>query len=327
MAVHSWPESAAVTVPAGPLAQAVAQTWRDSAPHTQVDSHALGDGGPRTADLWDGGTSPVGGAVAVQTPAGLMLAPSHGLQRWDPPSLSSALLGLAAQAGAASSRHQVVIPVGDVPPAGDATDLWGGGLAAMRQGLSVLDMVALVGHTRPLLGFHGMSAGLRDGRETDTAIAAAAQEQEQRWGTVALEADQIASRTTLIGSTRLSDAPGSGAAGGLAYCLGALGARLTPASAWMTQSSGFADAVAGADVAVVVIADLTPATLDHIAAASAAAAAEHAVPTIVVTAALHVGKRDLMAAGIVSAYEADRSMPGLTDRIGRVARTWTPPPG
>lgn len=327
MAVHSWPDSTPSTVPVGPLAQAAAQAWQGAAPHVQVDAHALGEGGPRTADVWDGATSSVGGALARDTTEGLMLAPSHGEQRWSPPSLSTALLGVAAQASAASSRRSVIVPVGDVPPAGDATDLWGGGLAAMRQGLSSLDMVALVGHTRPLLGFHGMSAGLRDGRETDQAIAAAAQDQEQRWGAIALEADQIASRTTLIGPTRLSDAPGSGAAGGLAYCLGALGARLVPASAFLARATGFAAAVEGADVAIVVVAALTPTTLDHVAAASAAAAADHAVPTVVITAALHVGKRDLMAAGIVSAYEAHGSVQGLTDRIARVARTWTPPLG
>ncbi|MEX0913934.1 MAG: glycerate kinase, partial [Demequina sp.] len=132
--------------------------------------------------------------------------------------------------------------------------------------------------------------------------------------------------STLMGPARLSDAPGSGAAGGLAYCLGAVGARLLPASAALNEISGYAQAVASAHVAVIVVDELTPSTLDHIAAPSAAAAAAHAVPSVVITSSLHVGKRDLLAAGVVSAYEAPVGLDGLSARIERIARTWTPPP-
>jgi len=324
MAVHGWRDTTEVSV--REVSATAARTWTAMAPHVEVDAFAMGAGGPRTADLFDGTTVPVGGAVATHTSGAIVLSPAGPQLRWDPPSLSTALLGLAADADASGTPPTVYVPVGDLPPAGDATDLWSGGLPAMRRALASLDLVALVSHPRPLLGFHGMSAALRDGRESDAAIAAAAQAQEARWNAIAMETDPLAQRTTLMGPARLSDAPGSGAAGGLAYCLGAVGARLMPASAALGEMTGYTPAVAGAQVAVIVVDDLTPSTLDHIAAPSAAAAAAHAVPSVAITPSLHVGKRDLLAAGIVSAYEAGAGLDGLAGRLERIARTWTPPP-
>ena len=63
---------------------------------------------------------------------------------------------------------------------------------------------------------------------------------------------------------------GSGAAGGLAYCLAVLGATITRASDYLADAVGLADAVAGADVVIAVGGPLTPATLDHGLATAAA---------------------------------------------------------
>ncbi|MEX0913592.1 MAG: hypothetical protein WDZ57_01440, partial [Demequina sp.] len=197
MAVHGWRDTTDVT--AREVAAAAAQGWSATAPHVEVEAFAMGTGGPRTADLWQGATVPVGGAVATHTSAGIMLAPGGNQLRWDPPSLSTALLGLAADAPRRGTPPTVYVPVGDLPPAGDATDLWSGGVPAMRRALAALDIVALVSHPRPLLGFHGMSAVLRDGRENDTAIAAAAQAQEDRWNRIAMETDPLVQRSTLMG--------------------------------------------------------------------------------------------------------------------------------
>src|SRR5690606_25671230 len=126
----------------------------------------------------------------------------------------------------APGRLPVVVPLGDEAPAGDATALWDQRLTAVRAELSALSITALTTSQRPLLGFRGMAAATVQGRGADPALLAAAQEQEDRWGDIALRAERELPARVLLGPARLADTPGAGAAGGLAYCLAALGAAL-----------------------------------------------------------------------------------------------------
>ena len=343
-AVNGWPADDALDPRAAALA--VGDAWLEAAPGSSIEALPVGDGGPRTADAWPGERSLVGGAEVVTYGGAAWLAPPHGASRWNPFDLSAALLGLAAATGRvtraagkfspaatapwASVRGvdepaTVVIPVGDDAPAGDAASLWGGSLPALRQALRSLDLVAVATSSRPLLGFHGMSASLIDGREGDVALATAAQEQERRWTDIAREGDVVASRESLIGPSRLSDRPGTGAAGGLAYALAALGARIVPASAYLAEASGLAAAAATADLVMGVGADLTPSALDTgVAASVAAVAARAGVPATMLSTSVNVGRRDLMAAGLSSAHEAAPGPAGLVDGVRRVAQTWVP---
>jgi glycerate kinase len=320
MAVEGWPGDGdhAALSPADAAATAEA-AWRAARPGTEVVSVPVANGSPRTADVLTGVRSRAGGAEVVEGPGGLWLAPSKGAGRWNPHDLSTALLGLAA----AGETRTVHIPLGDDSPAGDAVDVWGGQPVAVRAGLGSLPMVALVGSSRPLLGFHGMSSAVRDGREADGALAAAAQEQERRWNGIALEGDALADSASLIGPSRLSDAPGAGAAGGLAYCLAVLGARLTPGAAYVVDALGLGAASASADVLVAITGELTPRTLDAgVASAVAEVAARRGIPATALAPAVYVGKRDLMAAGLASAHEAPPGVAGLEDGIRRIAHTW-----
>ncbi|SEI90381.1 glycerate kinase [Demequina mangrovi] len=320
IAAQSWPLQDAGSLAPADTARLVRDAWEATSPHVDLAVVAAPSGAPRSADALSGDEAPVGGAIARRVGTTVVLAPATGA-RWEPAALGSALLGLAA----AGEGATVVVPLGDEPPAGDAVDLWGGGLEAARAGVATLDIVALVGSDRPLLGFSGMSAAVRDGREHDAALAAAAQAQEERWTAIAREADPLASRRTLLGPARLSDEPGTGAAGGLAYALAALGARLVPASSALAALAGLEEEAATADVVVAVTARLRAADLDHgVAAAASSLAARRGVPCVVVTADLGVGKRDLMAAGIASAHEGAPGEAGLADQIRRVAQTWTP---
>lgn len=320
MAVEGWPGDAAFpALSAADAAAASEHTWLSARPGTEVVAIPVADGGVRSADVLPGTRLRAGGAEVVEGPGGLWLMPANGAQRWNPRDLSTALLGLAA----AGEKRTVHIPVGDDSPAGDAVDVWGAQPAAVRAGLASLAMVALVGSSRPLLGFHGMSSAVRDGREADGALAAAAQEQERRWTGIALEGDALAGPASLIGPSRLSDAPGAGAAGGLAYCLAVLGARLTPGAAYVVDALGLGDAAKGARLLVSVTRELTPRTLDAgVASAVAAEAAKRAVPATALASAIHVGKRDLMAAGLASAHEAPLGRAGLEDGMRRLAHTW-----
>lgn len=320
MAVDGWPgRGAEDSLGAVDAAAAAREAWLAARPATEIAVLAVADGSPRTPDVLPGARSRAGGADVIEGPGGLWLAPATGAQRWNPHDLSTALLGLAA----AGERRTVHIPLGDEDPAGDAVDVWGANLAALRAGLAPLAMLALVGSSRPLLGFHGMSSAVRDGREADAALALAAQEQERRWTAVALEGDAVAGAASLVGPSRLSDAPGAGAASGLAYCLAALGARLTPGAAYVVEALGLGEAARGADVLVAVTAELTPRTLDvGIASAVAAQAARAGIPATALSSGVRVGKRDLMAAGLASAHEAPPGPAGLEDGVRRLAQTW-----
>lgn len=299
----------------------VASAWGLASDAT-LEVFVVGDGGPRTADSFAPDRVSVGGAQATPMDAGLLLSPKGTGSRWNPQDLATALLGLAASGDVPGA---VIVALGDASPAGDATDLWGPAPAATRRALAKLSLRALVTSDRPLLGFHGMSAALREGRESDQAIAVAAQEQEQRWREIAETGDALASRGTLLGPKRLSAAPGSGAAGGLAYCLAALGATITRASDYLADAVGLSDAAAGADVVMSVSGPLTPSSLDHgLASTVARVAARHALPAVAITSELSVGRRDVMAAGLSGTHEGAAGAEGLADVVRRVAQTWAP---
>jgi glycerate kinase len=359
MTVEAWPDEGGGVIPASDAAAMASAAWADRVPGSDVVALAVGDGGPRTADAVEGPRRVLGQAVAVECAAGILLAPLDSL-RWNPHRLASALYGLAREVPDGGRPPTVIVPLGDVAPAGDAIDVWGPSLEAARDALARLTVIALVGASRPLLGFHGMAAATMAGRESDVALAAAAQEQERRWADIAAQveaagfaavgshaADAVgpdapgtgaaspataAGRGSLLGSTRgsgaparISDLPGSGAAGGLAYCLAAAGARLAPGAAFAASLAGLDTIAPPPDLIVAICRDLTPRGLDHGSVVPAsAAAARLGVPCVAITPAVKVGKRDLMASGISGAYPAEPGAEALADRVGRVAHTWTP---
>jgi glycerate kinase len=320
VAIEGWADDAATPIAAAECVVAVREAWESASAHAQVWVTPVADGGPRSAKALAGTPVDVDGCDALQVGAALWLAP-HGT-RWDPVGLGVALRSLAARP---DLRRKVVVPVGDEPPVGDATAVWGkAGLADARSALASLQLAVLTGSRAPLLGFHGMSAALRDGREGDSAVAAAAQEQESYWRQISHEADDIAAVRSLLGATRLSDTPGSGAAGGLAYCLAAAGGALLNASDAVAEAAGIAEAAA--DLMVSICPELTPRTLDYGSVAGIARlGAATGAPVIAISTALHVGKRDLMNAGLAGSHEGEAGLEGLRDAVTRVAHTWTRP--
>lgn len=329
--IESWPD--ADGQPFTPLAtgDAIKQAWEMHAPSVVIDTFAVGDGGARSADALVGSRSHVGGADVVEVQDGastLVLAAPHGQKRWEPHALATALLGIAADRAhgrpPGAPAQPVVVPVGDEPPAGDPTDVWLGGAKSMRAGVAALDLVVAVSSQRPLLGFNGMSAAVRDGREHDPAISLAAQAQEERWSEIARTGDHVAQLRSLLGPSRLSDAPGSGAAGGLSYCLAVLGGRLQPAAPLFATLAGAEQAVEAADLVIAVVPQLEPRTLDEGAIPAASAlAAPRGLPAIVFAPNPRIGRRDLMNAGVTAAHGAGPGLEGLADTVRRVAQTWT----
>jgi glycerate kinase len=329
MTVEAWPDEGGGVISASDAAAIAAGAWAAGFPavgerRADVVALAVGDGGPRTADAVEGPRRDVGQALAVECAAGTLLAPLDSV-RWNPHRLAAALYGLAREVGDGASPPTVIVPLGDVAPAGDAIDVWGPSLEAARDALSRLTVIALVGSARPLLGFHGMAAETMAGRESDVALAAAAQEQERRWADIAAQVEAALESGALLGPTRIADLPGSGAAGGLAYCLAAAGARLTPGAMFAASLAGLDNIAPPPDLVVAIARDLTPRGLDNgTVVPASAAAARLGVPCVAIAPAVQAGKRDLMAAGISGAYPADPGAAALADRVGRVAHTWTP---
>ncbi len=315
-AVQGWPGRYRIDAKAAALT--AAQTWETAVPGAELVTVPMGGGGPRSADVWRGPRGFVDGAETIDFAGATWLAPTGGSSRWNPIDVAAALLGLV------NSGRTIVIPVGDDAIAGDAAELWSGSLPMTRKMLAGLDIVVLVSSKRPLLGFDGMSAALLEGKERNLAVAAASKVQEERWQDLAAHADEVGKRMTLMGPTRLSDEPGTGAAAGLAYALAAVGARLVPATAFIADAAGLSAEVAkGADLVLGIGSELTPRSLDYgVAVPVAAAAAANGVPAAILAPGVRVGKRDLMAAGITSAHEAVEGTEGLADGIRRIAHTW-----
>lgn len=317
-AVQGWPGK--YRIDATEAAAIAASAWASAAPGSELVALPMGGGGPRSADVWRGARGFVEGAETIDHDGTTWLAPTGGSSRWNPIDVAAALLDLAKR----KEERTIVIPVGDDAIAGDAVELWSGSLAMTRKYVADLDIVVLVSSRRPLLGFHGMSAALVEGREGDAAILAVSQVQEERWQDLAIHGDELGSRAALVGPTRLSDEPGTGAAAGLAYALAALGARLIPATSFIADAAGLAGEVAqGAGLVFGVGTELTPRSLDYgITVPVAAVAAAHGVPAAILAPGVKVGKRDLMAAGITSAHEAGEGPEGLADGVRRLAQTW-----
>ncbi|WP_062378271.1 glycerate kinase [Demequina pelophila] len=335
-------------------AEAVREAWLAATPGVDLTVVPFPDGGPTSADALAGVRAAVSpGVEGLRVGETLVLAPATG-GRWDPVALADALVALAV----AGETATIAVPVGDADPAGDAAALWqaaelgesveprgaadrrdgadrsGGavaGLERLRAALAGLRVTVLTTSRRPLLGFQGMSAATRDGREGDAALAAAAQAQEERWTALARGGDALAGAAgpgparSLIGPTRLSDQPGSGAAGGLAYALAAAGARIVPAGPTLARLTGLAEAAAAADLVAAVVPALDSGELDErgVAVASSLAAAR-GVPCVAAAGIVAVGRRDLMAGGVAGAHEGRPGLEGLADQVRRLAHTWTP---
>lgn len=345
--LDSWPG-----LDVGVAQRVVAEQWRERGHDGVVDVVPMPlPAGARA--LADATRIPVSDEVTgFQHGAGVWLAPAlgqgqgHGQggagEAWDSAALGKALAALAAGeigageigageigAGAISTARgrRFVIVVGDTAPSSDPTEVWLGDLSALKSAVESLEILVLVTSDRPLLGFKGMSAALRDGNESDPFIAQLSQESEKRWSAIASEADAVSARKTLLGTSRLSDEPGSGAAGGLAYCLAALGARVVPFSRALEELLSSRQAAPELrqepDLWVAVTSHLTPRSLDTaVAAAVSGVAARSGVPAVVLTGAAEVGKRDQLAAGLAGVHEAQGDAAGLADGVRRLAQTW-----
>lgn len=386
------PDSFGSSLTADEAAQAMAGAWRATAPHDEVSTCPLSDGGPgfvATLHAALGGelvpvtvTSPVRVRVPavllfVGTTAYLESAQAVGLplvpdELRDPTRTSSRGVGELLAAAVAAGARRVVVGLGgsatndggagalvglaralglDGPS--DLLDAGGGSLAAvgpddlaglreLRDRLRGVELVVATDVDVPLLGLHGASAGFAPQKG---ATPEQAQELERALGHFAhaataalgdaLRPDLLAGTRTASATTRLTAAPGAGAAGGLGFGLALLGGRLVPGSVFVADAVGLDARIGDHDVVVTGEGRFDWQSLHgKVVPEVASRALAHAVPTVVVAGEVLVGRRELSAAGITAAYAVaetpEQVAAALADPVGslaarsaRVARTWS----
>jgi glycerate kinase len=183
-----------------------------------------------------------------------------------------------------------------------------------------VELVAATDVDNPLLGEHGATrtfAAQKGGRDLDALEAALA-----HWADL-LEAHLRPAR----------DLPGAGAAGGLGFAILSFGGSRISGVSVVAEAVGLAGAVAGADLVVTGEGSFDWQSLrGKVVAGVAAAAAEQAVPCVVIAGQTSVGRREAAAAGVEAAYSLAEEV-GLDAALGdpgealatvssRVARAW-----
>ena len=194
----------------------------------------------------------------------------------------------------------------------------------------------------PLLGLHGASAGFapqkgatpRAGAGPRAGLGHFAHAATAALGD-AVRPDLLAGSRPTSTASRLTSAPGAGAAGGLGFGLALLGARLVPGSVFVADAVGLDDLIARHDVVVTGEGRFDWQSLHgKVVSEVASRALAHAVPTVVVAGEVLVGRRELSAAGITAAYAVGETPEQvaaalaapeqtLAARAARVARTWS----
>lgn len=261
------------------------------------------------------------------------------------------VVGLGGSATNDAGAGMLVAAGLDVPPglldqgggplgAVTAADL--AGLRALRARWRDVELVVAVDVDVPLLGLTGASAGFAAQKG---ATPEQAQDLERALGAFAhaattaladdLRPDLLAGARPTSAASRLTGAPGAGAAGGLGFGLALLGARVVPGASFVADHVGLDARLAASDVVVTGEGRLDWQSLHgKVAAEVAERALRHGIPTVVVAGEVQVGRRELSAAGITAAYAVgetpDEVRAALADpvttlraRAERVARTWS----
>ncbi|WP_426592257.1 glycerate kinase [Cellulomonas sp. McL0617] len=216
------------------------------------------------------------------------------------------------------------------------------GLRSLRDRLRGIDVVVATDVDVPLLGLQGASAGFAPQKGATPEQAQALERSLADFAHVATAAlgdavrpDLMAGARAASATTRLTTAPGAGAAGGLGFGLALVGGRLVPGSAFVADAVGLDARIADVDVVVTGEGRFDWQSLHGKATSEVAARAlAHGVPTIVLAGEVLVGRRELSAAGVTAAYAVAETPEGvraaleapastLAARATRIARTWS----
>lgn len=347
------PDSFGGTLSAAQAAASIRDGWRTGAPDDETVLRPLSDGGPGFVDVLHttlGGrllpvpvSDPLGRAVdatvlLVEETAYIESAQACGLhlltaEERDPKATTSYGLGVMMLAAVEAGARRLVVGLG-----GSATNDGGAGMLAALgtvalgsdglalpyggaalvdvqkiEGLPALRGVELVAASdvdNPLTGIHGASAiyGPQKGatREDvhllDGALA--------RWA-------DVLERELPSAPVGLANAAGAGAAGGLGAALLALGATRASGIGLVHSLIGLDAAVDTAELVITGEGSFDWQSLrGKVVAGVANAALERGLPCVVLAGRVDVGRREMAAAGIESAYS-------LVEHVGSVEKAMT----
>lgn len=361
MRVLLAPDCFGGTLSAVEACAAMAEGWRAERPGDDLTLCPMSDGGPGFLDVLPGErhvvtvedplTRPVEAAFLLHgTTAYVESAQACGLHlltaaERDPALTTTFGVGQLVRAAADAGATRVVLGLG-----GSATNDGGAGLLAalgIRRedaagerlapgGLALngaarlvgdplrVELVAATDVDNPLLGPQGATAvfGPQKGASPDQLIGLEAA--LGRWADLLEEHLGVSAR----------DLPGAGAAGGLGFAVFALGGRRERGVELVAQAVGLADAVGRADLVVTGEGAFDFSSLrGKVVSGVAAAAAEEAIPCLVLAGQVSVGTREAAAAGVEASYslveEVGREQAlgapatSLAKLASRVARTWS----
>jgi glycerate kinase len=365
------PDSFGGTLTAAEAAAAVAEGWSAGAPRDRVDPRPMSDGGPGFVEVLHaalGGRllrltvpDPLGRPVPasvlrVGDTAYVESAQACGLHHLAPAerdvkATTTYGVGVMLAAAVESGARRVVVGLGGsgtndggagmyaalgAPPLGpDGLALpYGGAALAACTGLGGepalrgVDVVLASDVDNPLLGLHGASAVYGPQKGADRADVLLLDGALSVWGSV-LERD-------LPGCPPgLATLPGGGAAGGLGAAFLALGGRREPGIDMVRRLVGLDGALAEADLVVTGEGSFDFQSLrGKVVAGVAAAALARGIPCLVLAGQVHVGRREMGAAGIDAAYSLAEHAGSVDDALrrpaealrslaARVAREWS----
>lgn len=209
-------------------------------------------------------------------------------------------------------------------------------LTRVRARLADVELVLATDVDNPLLGLQGASATFAPQKGADPATAQALEAALGRF-TEAVGRAHPAPVDLLTGrARRLDKEPGAGAAGGLGYGLYLLGGRRVSGVGHVLDAVGLAARLVGTDLVVTGEGCFDWQSLHgKVAVGVAEHALAAAVPVVVVAGQVLVGRRETRALGLSGTYAvAERPedvaaamadpVGTLSDRVARVARTWSP---
>jgi glycerate kinase len=362
------PDSFGGTLSAAAAARAIADGWTRRAPADDLSCCALSDGGPGFVDAIAASLDLEVAQVSVVGPMGeeveasyavsgdtayLEAAQACGLQlvpegERNPEHTSSFGLGELMLAARDDGARKMVIGLG-----GTGTNDAGAGMLAalgatadgpldsggrplrrltevnLRPALAAMRGVEIVAASDvdiPLLGVRGATKGFGPQK-------GASEEQ------VSLLEGALQNFAELCGPDERGKRPalaaGAGAAGGIGFALGHLGATRAPGIATVMEIVGFARLLAAADVVITGEGRFDWQSLrGKVVSGVAAVALDHALPCVVIAGQVAIGRREYSAIGVAAAYSvaevagsiaASMADPAgtLADTGERVARTWS----
>ncbi|MBO3154137.1 glycerate kinase, partial [Dermatophilus congolensis] len=209
------------------------------------------------------------------------------------------------------------------------------GLEAVRDRLIGVELVVAAEGSLPLLGFSGASATTAPEKG---ASVEQTQELERSLGHFVDVVERVlpSGLDLLTGlPRRVTRVPGAGAGGGLGYGLVVLGARVEDAVSHVMGLWSMRELLGEHDLVVTGERCFDGRSVHAgVVVSVAAAAAEFALPTMVLAGQVEVGRRESMSAGIAAVYGiVDRGgdmasvmadpASAIADRAQRLARTWS----